>query len=121
MTPENGRADALAGYETVRRWAASFQRNPLRPVDERQRKLDLLGRFCEVVEVDPDTMVATARADKEAKNAYLRTLVRWARELPGTERERHDAENTIRSFFMKNGFRIMTKPYQDVYRRDVSR
>ncbi len=69
------------------------------------------------VGVDPDTLVAKARADRDAKNGYLKELVAWAKGLPGTDRQRHDAENTIRGFFMKNGFRVVTKPYQDVYRR----
>jgi hypothetical protein len=107
----------FAAYETVARWASSFQSSVLRPVDDRARKLELLEQFCTSVGVDPDTMVAKARADREAKNGYLRDLVAWAKALPGTARQRHDAENTIRGFFMKNGFRVMTKPYQDVYRR----
>ena len=107
----------FASYETVARWAASFQTVGFRPVDDRARKLGLLEQFCASVGVDPDTLVAKARADREAKNGYLKALVAWAKDLPGTDRQRHDAENTIRGFFMKNGFRVMTKPYQDVYRR----
>jgi hypothetical protein len=108
---------AFSEYETVARWAASLQSSGLRLVDDRPRKVELLERFCATVGVDPDTMVAKARADRDAKNGYLRELVAWAKALPGTDRQRHDAENTIRGFFMKNGFRVMTKPYQDVYRR----
>lgn len=107
----------FTGYETVARWAASLQSSGFRPVDDRARKLGLLEQFCASVGVDPDTMVAKARADRDAKNGYLRDLVAWAKRLPGSDRQRHDAENTIRAFFMKNGFRVMTKPYQDVYRR----
>ena len=61
-----------------------------------------------------------SRADREAKNEYLRQLVAWSKTLPGSDRSRHDAEAAIRGFFMKNGFRVMTKPYQDVYRRSAS-
>lgn len=107
----------FTAYETVVRWASSLQSSGFRPVDDRARKLALLEQFCASVGVDPDTMVAKARADRDAKNGYLKALVAWAGELPGTDRQRHDAENTIRGFFMKNGFRVMTKPYQDVYRR----
>lgn len=107
----------FTAYETVARWASSFQSSGFRPVDDRARKLELLEQFCASVGVDPDTLVAKARADREAKNGYLKALVAWSKALPGTDRQRHDAENTIRGFFMKNGFRVMTKPYQDVYRR----
>lgn len=104
-------------YETVARWASSFQSSGFRPVDDRARKLALLEQFCASVGVDPDTMVAKARTDRDAKNGYLKALVTWSTSLPGTDRQRHEADNTVRAFFMKNGFRVMTKPYQDVYRR----
>ena len=102
----------FTAYETVARWAASFSRaRASGRCDDRPRKLALLEQFCASVGVDPDTMVAKARADRDAKNGYLRELVAWAKALPGTDRQRHDAENTIRGFFMKNGFRVVTKPY----------
>jgi hypothetical protein len=112
----------LTAYETVARWTASFSDTGQisigqGPADDRARKLALLEQFCASAGVDPDTMVAKARADRDAKNGYLRELVAWAKALPGTDRQRHDAENTIRGFFMKNGFRVVTKPYSDVYRR----
>jgi hypothetical protein len=107
----------FAEHETVARWASSFQSTGFRPVDDSARKLALLQQYCASLGVDPDTLVAEARADRDAKNGYLKDLVAWARSLPGTDRQRHDAENTIRGFFMKNGFRVVTKPYQDVYRR----
>ena len=107
-------------YESVARWAASLQSSGFRPVDDRARKLELLKQFCASLGVDPDTLVEKARADRDAKNGYLKDLVAWAKALPGTDRQRHDAENTIRGFFMKNGFRVVTKPYQDVYRRSTA-
>lgn len=114
----------LTAYETVARWAASFHSTGQLsigqgPANDRARKLALLEQFCASVGVDPDTMVAKARADRDAKNGYLKALVAWAKSLPGTDRQRHEAENTIRGFFMKNGFRVMTKPYQDVYKRSA--
>jgi hypothetical protein len=45
--------------------------------------------------------------------------VSWAGQLPGSDRARHDAENTIRSFFMRNGFRVVARPYRDVYERSA--
>jgi hypothetical protein len=110
----------FSSYETVARWTETFNTGGFRPNDDRARKLELLEQFCATVGVDPDTLVAKARADREAKNAYLRQLVAWSKTLPGSDRSRHDAEAAIRGFFMKNGFRVMTKPYQDVYRRSAS-
>ena len=110
----------FSSYETVARWTESLSTGGFRPVDDRPRKLELLEQFCASVGLDPDTMVAKARADRDAKNTYLRQLVAWSKALPGTDRARHDAEATIRGFFMKNGFRVMTKPYPDVYKRTGS-
>lgn len=111
-------ADDLMRYDSVRLWIESVQRTSLRPPADRARRLTLLGAFTAHIGVDPDTIVETSRGDAKTKNGYLRQLVTWARELPGTDRARHDAENTIRGFFMRNGFRVVARPYRDVYQRD---
>ncbi len=111
-------ADDLMRYDSVRLWIESVQRTSLRPAADRIRRLTLLAAFTAHIGVDPDTIVETSRGDAKTKNGYLRQLVLWARELPGTDRARHDAENTIRGFFMRNGFRVVARPYRDVYQRD---
>jgi len=80
-----------------------------------------MALFVAHVGVDPDTIVARSRGDATDKNAFLKQLVQWAGTLPGSDKVRHDAENTIRSFFMRNGFRVVARPYQDVYRRPGQR
>jgi hypothetical protein len=110
-------ADDLMRYDSVRLWIESVRRTSLRPAADHARRLEVLGEFITHIGVDPDTIVETSRGDAKVKNGYLRQLVRWARELPGTDRTRHDAENTIRGFFMRNGFRVVARPYRDVYQR----
>ncbi len=123
MDRDNGDQDTatepLLAYRSVRTWIESVQRTSLRPAAERVTRLRLLQGFVDHVGVDPDTMVDTSRGDAQTKNGYLRELVRWARTLPGSDRARHDAENTIRGFFMRNGFRVIARPYPDVYRRST--
>jgi hypothetical protein len=109
--------EPLLVYRSVRTWIESVQRTSLRPAAERANRLLLMQQYVDHVGVDPDTIVATSRGDAAAKNGYLRELVRWARSLEVGERARHDAENTIRGFFMRNGFRVVARPYPDVYRR----
>lgn len=115
--PADTTAEQLMRYYSVRLWIESVQRTSLRPAADQARRLELLGEFTSHIGVDPDTIVATSRGDASVKNGYLRQLVHWARELPGTDRTRHDAENTIRGFFMRNGFRVVARPYRDVYQR----
>ena len=91
----------------------------MRPAAERARRLALLAQFCAHLGSDPDTLVATARGDVAVKNAHLKRLVAWAATLPLGDRARHDAENTLRGFFMRNGFRVVARPYRDVYSRGV--
>jgi hypothetical protein len=111
--------EPLLAYASVRTWIESVQRTSLRPAAERATRLRLLQEYVDHVGVDPDTMVSTSRGDPKTKNGYLRELVGWARSLPVGDRARHDAENTIRGFFMRNGFRVVARPYPDVYRRST--
>lgn len=113
-------AEALLAYATVRQWLEHRPLASLRPRDDRAERLGLLAAYCAELELDPDTLVANARASAEVKNLYLKRLVSWAGALPFGERARHDAENTVRGFFMRNGFRVVARPYRDVYRRSGS-
>lgn len=98
----------------------SVQKGSLRPEADRQRRLQLMSQYVQHVGVDPDAIVVRSRADPKDKNQFLKQLVAWAAALPGSDKSRHDAENTIRSFFMRNGFRVVTRPYADVYKRTGS-
>lgn len=107
----------LLAYATVRTWIAASPVVGLRPAADRARKLDWLAGYCSAIEIDPDSLVKAARGDAEVKNEYLKRLKAWADALPLPERARHDAENAIRGFFMRNGFRVVARPYRDVYQR----
>jgi len=117
MTTDPSDPAALLACASVRQWLDHAPAPGLRPRDDRAERLALLAAYCAEVGVDPDTLVANARGSAETKNAYLKRLVAWAAALPVGERARHDAENTVRGFFMRNGFRVVARPYRDVYSR----
>lgn len=119
-TPVNGHHQMLE-YVTVRTWIESVQVAGLRPSNDREKRLEMIAAFVDHIGEDPDTIISRARGDAKAKNRYLGSLKRWAAQLPGTDRHRHDAENMIRGFFMRNGFRVVARPYADVYRRNARR
>lgn len=109
--------EELLGYRSVRTWLDSVQRTSLRPELDQAKRLDLLAGYVARVGADPDAIVERSRADVADKNRFLKELVSWAATLPLSEKARHDAENVIRGFFMRNGFRVVARPYRDVYQR----
>src|SRR5690242_9667086 len=77
-------------------------------------RLSVLGRWCREVGADPDQVIADARASREVKNDYLRSLKRFVSERYPGQRAAHDAENVVRSFFIHNGARVFVRPYEEV-------
>lgn len=110
----------LLAFGSVQTWLAANAGSGLNPAAERARKLDWLAQYCAAVGSDPDIVVTASRGDAAVKNEYLKKLKTWADALPLGERARHDAENAIRGFFMRNGFRVVARPYRDVYQRKSS-
>jgi hypothetical protein len=112
---------AFRRYATVARWIKSTTDSQVVPRHDWARRLACLKRFCDHLGTDPDRMTKVAISDAMAKNAYLREMKAWvAGQTCLTDRERHEVENMLRHYFMKQGFRMMTKPFADVYNRNVS-
>lgn len=107
--------DDIERQESVRRWMERTP--PTRPL--RVRRLGLLADFCTHVDRGPDALVSEAsEGGRPALNIRLKQLKEWLAERPDlTERTRHDADTDVRSFFIANGFKVLTKPYADVYHR----
>ena len=80
-------------------------------------RLQVLRQFCESEGKDPDEVIAEARGDRAGKIDYMRRLKRFVKTLTPNPTLAHDYENIIRSFFINNGARVVTKPYPDVYNR----
>jgi len=106
----------LTDYSSVASWMGSATTDPIR-ARLRRRELVVLADFCAHQQSDPDTIIAKATANRDAKNDYMRSLKEWVRSYAAEGRERHEAENAVRSFFIANGMRVIAKPYSDVYHR----
>lgn len=109
-------------YQTVQRWLAVPADRGFQPVrEDPTAKLEVLEKFCAHIGVDPDTLIATTTdlvpTGQAERNKQLKALKAWikAQELPDTKATK--VENQIRGFFIKNGVKVMTRPYGDVYRR----
>lgn len=102
----------LTTYATVQLWMRKVNEMFHLSEDEWASRLSVLGEFCEAVGCDPDTMIAQSRADRGAKNDYMRELKRLVRSRYEGSRRAHDAENVVRSFFIHNGARVFVRPYE---------
>ena len=102
----------MAVAETVLRWRASVDAMYHLPEREWAERLQVLEDWCGAIGEDPDRVIAAARASREAKNGYMRSLKRFARERYPDGRPAHDAENVVRSFFIHNGARVFVRPYE---------
>jgi hypothetical protein len=115
----------LQSYATVQKWLAA-DRGPLLPRrEDPEHKLKVLGAYLDHVGIDPDELIATSsnliEGGTDTCNGYLKALKVWLADqgLPDGERTRR--ENLIRGFFIANAIKVMTKPYTDVYRRNLPR
>lgn len=103
--------DELQAFGTVAPWVKALPPMP----QVRRRHLDALARWCEADGNDPDTLVAQGHEGRDAKNDAMRRLKKWVDSQEGSDRERHDLQNAVRSFYIFHGLRVLTKPYSDVY------
>lgn len=111
-------------YKTVQRWLEEPPGRGFQPVrEDPAAKLEVLEKFCAHVGVDPDTLIATTTdlvpTGKAERNKQLKALKTWvaAQELPDSKATKW--ENHIRGFFIKNGVKVLVRPYADVYRRSA--
>jgi hypothetical protein len=115
LSPEE--QEAFKQHMTVARWIKSTTESQVAPRRDWPQRLTYLKKFCESAGTDPDTMTKESIADNTTKNNYLRDMKKWVAAQDLSDREKHEAENMLRHYFMKQGFRMMTKPYSDVYKR----
>jgi len=102
-------------YSSVRHWMEVV--NARHGLTERdwEERLTVLWSFCESLGKDPDTIIKEALDERDSKLDYMRHLRRWANEQAKGPQATHELQNVIRSFFINNGARVLTKPYPDVY------
>ena len=111
-----GSADMQA-YQSIQLWMDAVNKMYHLSEAEWEGRLQVVQQFCEVEGKDPDEMIAEARGDRAEKIDYMRRLKRFVQTLTPNPMLAHDYENIVRSFFINNGARVVTKPYPDVYNR----
>ena len=104
-------------YMTVDRWIKFTSESATMPRRDWPQRLTYLKRFCESVGTDPDSMTKESIADNKVKNDYLRDMKKWVASQDMSDRQKHEAENMLRHYFMKQGFRMLVKPFNDVYKK----
>lgn len=103
----------LTEYKTVATWLSGS----VAPPSRRRQWLDTLRAFCEAQGSDPDALIAEGLQSQQAKNDVMKRLVDWVKTQTDDETKQHDLQNAVRGFFIRNGLRVLTKPYPDVYKR----
>jgi hypothetical protein len=111
-----GPADVQA-YRSIQLWMDVVNKMYHLSEAEWEGRLQIVQQFCEAEGKDPDEIIAEARGDRAEKIDYMRRLKRFVKTLTPNPTLAHDYENIIRSFFINNGARVVTKPYPDVYNR----
>jgi len=104
-------------YRSIQLWMDVVNKMYHLSEEEWRGRLHVVQEFCKAEGKDPDEMIAEARGDRAEKIDYMRHLKRFVKTLTANPTQAHDYENIIRSFFINNGARVVTKPYSDVYNR----
>ena len=107
-------------YSSVQHWMEAVNARNRLSDREWEERLAVLWSFCESLEKDPDTIIKEALDERNSKLDYMRHLRRWANDQAKGTHTIHELQNVIRSFFINNGARVLTKPYPDVYSRGGS-
>ncbi len=105
----------MKSYATVQKWIANVNRYyNLSDEEWQSRSASIAGGLLPAVDQEPDAMIAEALDDRAEKIDYIRRLRGFAKEQ---SRESacvaHDIENVVRSFFIHNGARVVTRPYTE--------
>ena len=111
-----GPADVQA-YQSIQLWMDVVNKMYHLSEAEWEGRLQIIQQFCEAEGKDPDEIITEARSDRAEKIDYMRRLKSFVKTLTPNPTLAHDYENIIRSFFINNGARVVTKPYPDVYNR----
>jgi hypothetical protein len=102
-------------YASVQHWMEVVNARYALSDREWEERLDVLWKFCDSLGKDPDAIIKDALDERNSKLDYMRQLRRWAKEQARSESAAHELQNVVRSFFINNGARVLTKPYPDVY------
>lgn len=103
----------IRSYASVQKWMANVNRYYNLSVEEWDARIQMLSDFCQSEQKDPDTVIAEALADRADKVDFIRRLKKFVKTRTSDPHIGHDMENVVRSFFIHNGARVVTRPYRD--------
>jgi hypothetical protein len=101
----------MGDYATVQTWASGLREQWGEAPADLDGRIDSLGRFCDFVGEDPDTMIAACTREVEsgkririkARRLYSEKIAEFQAAAGGDARAQARAGNIIRSFFIHNG------------------
>ena len=104
-------AGALNDQQTIKTWRRGLTEQWGEVPPDFDQRVALVGRFCEFVEQDPDTLIADCSREVEsgkririkARRLYTEKIGEFQDSLQGDAREKGREGNVIRSFFIHNG------------------
>lgn len=105
--------DDLRRFPSVARWIENVNKYYALPAEEWAPRLEALRVYCDRAGKDPDAIVREATEVQGTKPDFMRLSKKVAKELHGESREAHDWDGYIRSFFIHNGARVVTRPYEE--------
>jgi len=103
----------IRGHASVARWIENVNKYYQLPDEEWQPRLAALEVYCQRAGKSPDAVIEDAISVKGSKPDFMRLSKQIAKELHGDSREAHDWDGYIRSFFIHNGARVVTRPYDE--------
>jgi hypothetical protein len=115
--------DEVGEFATVKQWLSAYGSHWNRSAEEAEqpRKLEVLRRYCEFAERDPDALVANLLRETPTGNKIWlkRRKVEMARIdefeatlADGDPRAGREAGNAVRSFFIHNGVALTATPFR---------
>jgi hypothetical protein len=102
-------------YASVQHWMEAVNARHGLSGPDWEHRLAVLWSFCDSLGKDPDTIIREALDERDSKLDYMRHLRRWSNDQAHGPQATHELQNVVRSFFINNGARVVTKPYPDVY------
>jgi hypothetical protein len=113
--------EQLAEYRTVQNWLKNVHHQSPASITTDEDRLGTLLEFCQLVEKDPDTIIAECfRAPKEgdewkhikfkARRSYSGLINQAQEELLGGGTAGRQRGSIIRSFFIHNGVFMQAEP-----------
>ncbi len=106
-----GPARPISEYATAQAWVQGLREQWGEEPSGLQERFELLRRFCEFVDRDPDALISECTREVEsgkririkARRLYSQKIAEFQAAAGGNVRQQGRAGNTVRSFFIHNG------------------